>query len=63
MTSERAKEIIKRYYDKHGEQTHDFIIVANDKDGIYRHFQLLDIIAKEEEVVQKLRDKSEDSKE
>lgn len=63
MTSERAKEIIKRYYDKHGEQTHDFIIVANDKDGIYRHFQLLDIIAQEEEVVQKLRDKSEDSKE
>lgn len=63
MTSERAKEIIQRYYDKHGEQTHDFIIVANDKDGIYRHFQLLEIIRKEKEVVQKLRDKSKNSKE
>lgn len=63
MTSERAKEIVERYYNKHGEQTHDFIIVANDKDGIYRHFQLLDIIAQEEEVVQELRDKSKDSKE
>lgn len=60
MTSERAKEIVERYYNKHGEQTHDFIIVANDKDGIYRHFQLLDIIAKEEEVVQKFPDTSEE---
>ena len=59
MTSERAKEIVQRYYDKHGEQKHDFIIVANDKDGIYRHFQLLEIIRKEKEVVQKFPDTSE----
>ena len=44
MTVERAKEVLRRYEEKHGKIEHNFFILANKKEGVWTVEQLKQII-------------------
>jgi len=44
MTVERAKEVLRKYEEKHGKIENNFFILANKKDGVWTVEQLKAII-------------------